>query len=52
MRTISRTQFLNVQTETHQDTPVKGKLLTAVMGEEQSDTDPNPGFIGKFIGGV
>ena len=49
---ISRTQFLNVQTETHQDTPVKGKLLTAVMGEEQSDTDPNPGFIGKFIGGV
>ena len=48
----SRTQFLNVQTETHQDTPVKGKLLTAVMGEEQSDADPNPGFIGNFIGGV
>ena len=41
-----------MQTETHQDTPVKGKLLTAVMGEEQSDTDPNAGFTGKFIGGV
>ena len=41
-----------MQTETHQDTPVKGKLLTAVMGEEQSDTDPNPGFIAKLTSGV
>ena len=41
-----------MQTETNQDTPVKGKPLTVVIGEEQPDIDPNPGFAGKFIGGV
>ena len=46
----SRTQLLNVQTETHQDTPAKGKPLTAVMGEEQSYTDPNPGFMRVYEG--